>query len=302
MDGALKGVGDVDADDVRVFDHHIHVHPMEKANETIRAFLEPDSEAAAGFYASLTEDPEALLDFLAAEGIDRAGLVVYVTPERFGFPRELNSWVADYCRGHDELVPIGGLHPRHVDDAAREVDRLVDEVGVRALKLHPPHQDVDPTAYREDTQVGRQLAATYERLEERGIPLVVHTGTSVFPMAYSRLGDPMLLDDIAADHPDLPIVLAHCGRPLWCDEAFFLARRHDEVYLDLSGIPPRRIPGYLPRLDELAHKTLWGTDWPGPGVPSPGENVEAFLELDLLDEDQKRAVLWGNVVDVLGDA
>lgn len=289
-------------DGFRVFDNHLHVQPTEWANDVIRDFLEPEDEQARAMYDALVEDPQALVGFLEGEGVDRAGLIVYVCPERFGFPRKLNRWLADYVDGHDELVPVGGIHPGHVDDAAAEVDRLADDLGIRAVKLHPPHQALDPTAYHDDSPAGRQLAALYERMEERGLPLVVHTGTSVFPRAYSRLGDPMLLDDVATDHPDLPLVLAHSGRPLWCDEAFYLARRHGNVWLDLSGIPPRRLPDYLPRLDEQAGSALWGTDWPGPGVPTPGENVETFLELDLLDDDQKEAILWGNNVEVFGGA
>jgi predicted TIM-barrel fold metal-dependent hydrolase len=287
-------------DGYRVYDNHLHIQPLEWANDELQAFLEPETEAASAFYQELAEDPEALLDFLEGQGIDRAGLIVYVVPERFGFPAKLDDWLADHVDGHDALVPIGGVHPHHVDDPAAELDRLVDDLGIQALKIHPPHQALDPTDYKEDTDEARALAALYERLEEREIPLVVHTGTSVFPKAYSRLGDPMLLDDVATDHPALPIVLAHSGRPLWCDEAFYLARRHDRVWLDLSSIPPRRVPDYLPRLPEVADKTLWGTDWPGPGVPRPRENVEAFLDLDLLDPDQKQAILWDNNVDVFG--
>jgi len=63
--------------------------------------------------------------------------------------------------------------------------------------------------------------------------------------------------------------------------AFFLIRRHPNVYLDISGIPPTTLLKYFPRLEEIAHKTLFGTDWPGPGVPDVKKNLDEFLALPL---------------------
>jgi predicted TIM-barrel fold metal-dependent hydrolase len=65
------------------------------------------------------------------------------------------------------------------------------------------------------------------------------------------------------------------------DTAFFLVRRHPNVYLDISGIPPRSLLRYFPRLAEVADKTLFGTDWPGPGVPDVGKNLAEFRGLGL---------------------
>jgi predicted TIM-barrel fold metal-dependent hydrolase len=63
--------------------------------------------------------------------------------------------------------------------------------------------------------------------------------------------------------------------------AFFLLRRHANVYLDISGIPPKTLLNYFPRLEEVAHKTLFGTDWPGPGVPDIKKNLDDFRALPL---------------------
>jgi len=84
--------------------------------------------------------------------------------------------------------------------------------------------------------------------------------------------------------------LAHGGRPLWMDTAFFLIRRHANVYLDISGIPPKSLLTYFPRLDEIAHKTLFGTDWPGPGVPDVKTNLDQFNSL-ALSEEMRRQIL-----------
>ena len=71
----------------------------------------------------------------------------------------------------------------------------------------------------------------------------------------------------ASTYPELVIILAHGGRPLWMEEAFFLVRRHKNMYMDISGIPPQKLMQYFPRIEEIADKVLFGTDWPGPGVP-----------------------------------
>ncbi len=290
----------VTVDGFRVFDNHLHVQPLEYATDEIHDHLDPEGSAEA-FFQELVEDPRNLLQHMDEEGIDRAGLITYVAPEGFGYPRELNDWVAGYTREHrDRLTPIGSIHPGHVGDAWAEMERLIDDLGLRAFKYHPPHQGVNPLEFKAGTATGRNLRTWFEVLEARDLPLIVHTGTSIFPPALSRLGNPMLLDDVAVAFPDLTLILAHSGRPLWTEEAFFLARRHRNVWLDLSGIPPQRIPHYLPRLPEVADRTLWGSDWPGPGVRSMRANVEAFLALELLTDDQKQAILWGNNVEVLG--
>jgi predicted TIM-barrel fold metal-dependent hydrolase len=68
--------------------------------------------------------------------------------------------------------------------------------------------------------------------------------------------------------------------------AFFLVRRHANVYLDMSGIPPKTLLHYFPRLEVIAAKTLFGTDWPGPGVPDVKRNLDEFRALPLNQELQ----------------
>jgi predicted TIM-barrel fold metal-dependent hydrolase len=103
------------------------------------------------------------------------------------------------------------------------------------------------------------------------------------------------------DFPRLPIVLAHAGRPLYMKTAVFLARRHRNVHLDLSGIPPRKLLEYIPRLEEVSDRCLWGTDFPSPGIRSMRANVEDFLALPLSD-DAKRKILFDNAEALFGPA
>jgi predicted TIM-barrel fold metal-dependent hydrolase len=172
---------------------------------------------------------------------------------------------------------------------------LFEKLGIRMLKVHPPHQLFPANDYVFGNDA---LAAIYRSAEEHGRPVMIHTGTSVFPGARNRFADPMAVDDVAVDFPRLPIVLAHAGRPLFMNTAVFLARRHANVHLDLSGIPPRKLLEYLPRLEEVADRCLWGTDFPSPGIRSMRSNVEDFLSLPLPDET-KRKILFDNAAALL---
>jgi predicted TIM-barrel fold metal-dependent hydrolase len=149
---------------------------------------------------------------------------------------------------------------------------------------------VPANAYADGLDALRDIYATCERL---GMPVMIHTGTSIFPGARSKYGNPMELDDIAIDFPELQIIMAHGGRPLYMAEAFFILRRHRKVWLDLSGIPPRSILEYFPRIEEIAAQVVWGTDWPSPGVSSMRKNVDQFLGLPL-SESFKRGVVQDN--------
>jgi hypothetical protein len=93
---------------------------------------------------------------------------------------------------------------------------------------------------------------------------------------------------VALDFPDLTIIMAHGGRPLWTDEAFFILRRHKNVFLEISGIPPLKLLEYFPRLDEIGDRVVWGTDWPSPGVRDLRQNLAQFLSLPLADDLKTR--------------
>jgi len=194
-------------------------------------------------------------------------------------------------RGLDGAAELADGHLFDSDD----VERLKD-LGVRAIKFHPPHQEIAANAYRHGLPA---LADMYGRAEELGMPVMVHTGTSIFPGARNRYADPMAADDVAVDFPRLPIVLAHAGRPLYMTTAVFLARRHPNVRLDLSGIPPRKLLEYLPRLEEISDRCLWGTDFPSPGIASMRRNVDDFLTLPLTD-GARRKILFDNSAALLG--
>jgi uncharacterized protein len=274
-----------------VTDCHVHVNPIDQMRPDAVRLLEGfDAETAR-----IVREPAQLLARLDAAGIERAVLVNYVAPEVIGYTEATNEFVSAYVRADpDRLIAAGGIRPDH-PDGGREVTRLVHELGIRALKLHPPHQWFRPNAYVDGERP--ELRAIYAACERERIPVIFHTGTSVFPRARNRFGDPMLVEDVAVDFPDLTIVLAHGGRPFWTEPAMFLARRFPNVYLEVSGVPPGSTLTYFPRLARISEKVLFGTDWPGPGVKDLGANVAAFRALPL-PPDALRRILEENPLRV----
>ena len=260
-----------------ITDCHIHIQPLEMFKpEALRLMKakRPEFPQIEEFCRS----PRAFLHHMDKAGIDRAVLINYVAPEVIGFTAGVNQFVADYVKEDPRrLIPCGSLHPRHSANIMADVEHLV-RLGIRLIKIHPPHQLLYPNDYLRGV---KELEIIYRAAEANGIPVMFHTGTSIFPGARNKYGDPMFVDDVAVDFPKLKILLAHGGRPLWMDTAFFLIRRHPNVFLDISGIPPKLLLKYFPRLEEIASKTLFGTDWPGPGVPDIKRNVDDFKALPL---------------------
>jgi predicted TIM-barrel fold metal-dependent hydrolase len=246
----------------------------------LTAILEknPQYEKWAAFCAS----PRAFLNYLDSIGIERAMLVSTAAPDVIGIPqRDINNFVTEYVKEDTRrLIASGGLHPYAGMNVAEEFEQLL-RMGIRMIKLHPPHQFFFPNAYRDGF---RELETLYRMAEENGVPVMFHTGTSVFPGARNKYGDPIHIDDVAVDFPKLKIILAHGGRPLWAETAFFLMRRHPNVFLDISSIPPQRLLTHFPKLEQIAGKTLFGTDWPSVGVPEIHENLVAVRDLPLSDE------------------
>ena len=244
---------------------------------------QPDFERVMEY----TRSPKAFMEYMDAQGIDRAVLVNSASPEVTGYPAGLNKVAAEYASADPKrLISCGSLHPRHTKNVMADVEEIV-RLGLRLIKIHPPHQLFFPNDYLKGV---KELEILYRAAEANGIPVMFHTGTSIFPGARSKFGDPMAIDDVAVDFPKLKIIMAHGGRPLWMDTAFFLVRRHPNVYLDISSIPPSQLLKYFPRLEEIAAKTMFGSDWPGPGVHDIRENLDAIQALPLSAQARQQIV------------
>ncbi|MGH9792843.1 MAG: amidohydrolase family protein, partial [Candidatus Acidiferrales bacterium] len=276
-----------------IIDIHIHIQPLHMFKPHALALVKRGRKDYADVERYSSSPPD-FLKFLDLLDIERAGLINYVSPDVIGFTAEVNDWIADYCKADPKrLLAFGSVHPKHVANAGAEVDRL-SKIGIRGLKVHPSHQVYSPNAYRDGLG---PLAAMYERAQANRLPVMIHTGTSIFPGARNVHAQPMLADDVSIDYPDLVVILAHGGRPLWMNEAFFLVRRHNNMHMDISGIPPQKLMEYFPRLEEIADKVLWGTDWPGPGVPEIRGNMEKFRALPISDA-AKQKILYDNAAQL----
>jgi uncharacterized protein len=276
-----------------ITDCHVHINPIWEMHPKARALV--GHGGAGAELEAHARSPQRFLKYLDRCGVDRAVLVNYVAPEIVGYTEKANDFVSEYC-GADprRLIAVGSVLPSHQEPGA-EVERLVGKLGIRGLKIHPPHQLFAPNAYADGSLPG--LRAIYEACERLQIPVIVHTGTSVFPGARNRFAEPLLVEDVAIDFPRLTLVLAHGGRPLWMEQAVFLARRFPNVYLELSSVPPAKLLEYFPTLEKLSQKAIFGSDWPGPGVTDIAENLAAFRALPLSPEVQER-ILESNAVRV----
>jgi hypothetical protein len=176
------------------------------------------------------------------------------------------------------------LHRSPAAEAARQLD-----LGGVAVKVHPVHG-----GFRPDT---REMYPVYELCAERRVPVIVHTGPSIFPGSLAEGGHPELVGRIAADFPGVQFVMAHGGRGQWYADAAALVLDRDNVWIDLAGLPPKRLPDYYAGfgLPELASRWIFGTDWPG--VPGVARNVRAVAALGL-PEDILAGVLGGNAARV----
>lgn len=270
-----------------VVDCHVHTAMMEVVSPGYAAHVEAHRQQSFAAFVAEWADPQRFLAYLDEQGVDYALVLASNTPASPGVIS--NDYVARFCAASPRLLPCASLNPFVDREPARQLDRLVREHGFRALKLYPTYSYYYPN--------DPLLYPLYARAQELGIPVLCHTGSSVFPGARLKYGDPLYLDDVAVDFPDLSLLLCHGGRPFWYDRAAALARLHANVYIDLAGLPPHKLLDYFPDLPRIAHKCVFGSDWPG--IPTEiGDNIAAVRRLPL-DEAAQRAILGDTAAQLL---
>jgi predicted TIM-barrel fold metal-dependent hydrolase len=214
-----------------------------------------------------------------------------------GHPTLSNEEIADAAAAHpDVLIPFGSIDPARGAPGVRSARRLVEEHGIRGFKFHPSIQAFapnDPSVY-----------PMYEELQSLGVPALFHTGQTGIGSGLPggrgiklRYSDPMLIDDVAADHPTLTIVLAHPSVP-WQDAAISIATHKANVFIDLSGWSPKYFPPQLVRAANgpLKRKVLFGSDFP---VITPDRWLADFAALEIKPE-VRPLILKDNAARVLG--
>jgi predicted TIM-barrel fold metal-dependent hydrolase len=275
----LEGVSVIDA----------HVHPARLP--TLKFSLEEWTGHFEGGVANLLElyDEQGTLiphrfdEYVAGEGVDVAILLCEYSPRVTGIqPIEDLLPIIEYNPERFRLM--AALNPHYHYPLPDELERQM-ALGAVGLKLHPVHGGFSPNE--------PALYPVYWLCQQHGLPVIFHCGTSVFPGATNRYADPVLIEDVARDFPDLTIVLAHGGRGWWYDAAAFMTLMRENVWIEVSGLPPQKLPEYYSRYDfeSLARKMIFGTDWPG--VPGLKKNALALFDLGL-DPETVELILHEN--------
>ncbi len=267
-----RGSSGLDLAGLAAFDVHVHLH---HAGPRVAA-----DEAAAKYFGS-GGDPDwaALAEYYRSR---RMACVVFAVDEKLsGRPRVPNDAVLDFAAANpDVAVPFASLDPNRGPEAVREARRLVER-GARGLKLHPPLQQFFPN--------DRLAYPLYEVFAEKQLPVLFHTGHSGIGTGMrggggvrQKYGDPMPIDDVAVDFPDLPIVLAHPSFP-WQEEAISICLHKPQVYIDLSGWSPKYFSPTLVQYTNtlLRHKVLFGSDYP---LLTPDRWMADFAGIAIRDE------------------
>jgi hypothetical protein len=246
-------------------------------DEPWRAVFGPDGDPV----------PERFDALMAGQGVAVALLFAEYSPRATGVqPAEDLLPIIEYHPGRFRLV--ANVNPEVHQDVKKEARRQLN-LGAVAVKVHPVHGGFRPDA--------KEMFGVYEVCTERRVPLITHTGPSIFPGSTAETGDPNLLRGVAEAFGDLTIVLAHGGRGRWYADAADIALSYPNVWLDLAGLPPKRLPAYYEGFDlaRLARKWIFGTDWPG--VPGIAANAQAIAGLGL-PPDVLAGVLAGNARQV----
>jgi predicted TIM-barrel fold metal-dependent hydrolase len=263
----------IDIDRLTAFDVHVHLEHTEPDSAA-------DQAAKKYFGAGAERDWNALADYYRAR---RIGCVVFTVDEKLtGRPQVTNDAVAEFAaKNSDIAMAFASLDPTRGADAVREARRLVAAGVVRGLKLHPPIQQFFPN--------DRVAYPLYEGFAEARLPVIFHTGHSGIGTGMPggggirlKYGQPMPIDDVAVDFPDMPIILAHPSFP-WQDEAISICLHKPQVYIDLSGWSPKYFSPTLVQYANtlLKHKVLFGSDYP---LLTPDRWMADFEKIAIRDE------------------
>lgn len=235
---------------MNIIDFHVHAGDFYRLRDDIqdlltRRPLEPDVNVADVF--SL---PIAMEDYLRRNGVVRAIVLAECGPgTNFTIDSEL---IAKHCADNDFFVPFGNINPNfhNVMDEFWKSVRL----GVKGFKFYPADHSFDPLV--------PDMLTVYRLCAEMGLPVLFHTGLTAQRDTEQKFINPIEFRPIAEANPDLVLILAHGGKPLWYSEATTMALTYPNVYIDTALLDPLTMREDFPALEELRKKILFGSDWP----------------------------------------
>jgi predicted TIM-barrel fold metal-dependent hydrolase len=285
----------VDLTDVVAIDVHVHAEVSTSGHPSLPDHLR---EGAAAYFAAGHRMP-AVPEIAAYYRERRIVAVVFTVDAEAatGHPAISNEEIAVSAAEHaDVLIPFASIDPAKGPRGAQEVRRLAESFGVRGFKFHPSLQGFFPN--------DRAAYPLYEVMEGLGLPAIFHTGQTGIGArvrggggVHLKYSNPVHLDDVAVDFPDLRIVMAHPSFP-WQDEALAVATHKPNVYIDLSGWSPRYFPPQLIQYANtlLKDKVLFGSDYP---LLTPDRWLADFDGLDIRTDVRPR-ILKLNAMRLLG--
>ena len=267
-------------------DFHVHMGVYTYHHPWVTEWMMQTHSVGYEDYINRYNDPGAFEEFLSIEGVDYACVLAELSHITTGVCT--NEQVRDFCRGRSRLIPFCDVNPYIFTNLGDELRHKVEDEGFRGLKLYPTYQHY----YLND----QRMYPLYQAAQELGIPVLIHTGSSIFKGSRIKYGNPLHLDDVAVDFPNLKLVMAHSGRGFWYEKAFFLSKMHANIYMEVAGLPPSKLLTYFPELARNTDKVIFGSDWPG--MPNIGRNMDAISKLPIPAEGIEN-ILGGNAAKLL---
>ena len=276
-------------DDLIAIDVHVHLETELDDNEA--------NEAAKKYFGNsgVGRNRNELAEYYRSRKI---GCVVFTVDERLtGRPPIPNDEIAAFAAENaDIMLAFASVDPTRGPEAVDEAKRLIAAGGIRGFKLHPPLQQFHPNDQR--------IYPFYEVINEAKLPVIFHTGHSGIGTGMPggggvrlKYGNPMDIDDVAVDFPEMPIIMAHPSFP-WQDEAISVCLHKPQVYIDLSGWSPKYFSPTLVQYANtlLRHKVLFGSDYP---LIAPDRWLSDFEKI-AIKEEVRPLILRENARRLLG--
>jgi len=269
----------------KVIDFHLHIGRKEDWHPWVINYFKEINPYIFKNYEILL-NPDKLEEYLTKDGIEYAVVLAEDSPMVTGVVK--NSYVHNFCRGKKMFIPFSSINPITSSNPEELLEKYISELGFKGLKLYPTYQHFFP--YQ------KEVYSLYEKAVELCIPVMFHTGSSIYKNSKLKYGDPLHLDEVAVNFPELRIVMAHSGRGFWYNKAFFLSKLHNNLYMEISGLPPKNLLHYFPELEENSDKIIFGSDWPG--VRGIKENIDVIRSLPLKEKTIEK-ILYRNAEKVL---
>ena len=282
-------------DELRAIDVHVHAEvSCRQPHDPIQA----EFEKAASIYFKADPKRPTIAETVEMYRALNIGFVMFTVDSEAatGIRRISNEEIAEAAaENSDIMVAFASIDPHKGKAGAIEARRLIADFGVKGFKFHGIAQNAHPA-----DRLGYPI---YEVINEYKLPAIFHTGHSGMGTGMRggggirlRFGQPMLIDDVAVDFPDMKIILAHPSWP-WTDEALSMALHKPNVYIDLSGWSPKYFPPQIVQYanTRIGHKFLFGSDFP---LIKPERWLDAFEKSDFRDS-VREPILKGNAMKLL---